>query len=225
MENTEYLIKDSLDSLSGMCKFEFCLINMIDVERRLTAKDLSLLSVLSEKEAKYLDNFRIQKNKLQWVAGRYAVKSALFKYRLSDYSCVDILKGEDSAPYIVQYPDLCVSITHSFPYCIGIVSGNRLGVDLEVIREPKESLIKHFYSESERNALELCKGTQEYSGKAVMYWTRKEAASKAVKMGMNLNFKELDTLKDRIRVNNIGLYLKSAMCNEFCLSIAIGDKI
>jgi len=222
--NTEYMIKDSLDSLSGIYKFEFCFVNMIDVERRLDAKDFSLLSVLSEKETEHLENLRIKKNKVQWVAGRYAVKSALFKYKLADPSCVDVLKGEDSAPYIVQYPDLCVSITHSSPYCIGIVAKNKIGVDLETIREPKESLIKHFYSSSEMDALERYKGTEEYSRKSMMYWTRKEAASKLVKMGMSLDFNELDTSNDMVWVNNQGIYFKTIMCNEFCVSIAFEDK-
>jgi 4'-phosphopantetheinyl transferase len=224
MENTEYMIKDSLDSLRGIYKFEFCFVNMIDVERRLETKDFSLLSVLSEKETEHLETLINKKNKLQWVAGRYAVKSALFKYKLSDPSCVDVLKGADSAPYIEQYPELNVSITHSFPYCIGIVAENKIGVDLEMIRETKESLIKRFYSSRERDELIRFKGTEEYSRKAVMYWTRKEAASKAVKMGMNLDFKGLDTSYDRIRVNSLGIYLKSIICNGFYLSVAFEEQ-
>lgn len=222
--NTQAMLRGSLASLSGTYNFEFCLVNMTDIERRLEAMDFGLLSVLSEKETEYFENLKLKKNKVQWVAGRYAVKSALYKYILADTCWVDVLKGEASAPYIVQHPDLCVSITHSFPFCIGMVSGNKLGVDLEIIREPKESLIKHFYSRNERDALERCKGTGEYSEKAIMYWTRKEAASKLLKLGLKLDFKELDTTNDRGRVNALPIHYKSVTCGEFCLSVAFEEK-
>lgn len=223
-ENTEYQIKDSLDSLRGIYEFEFCFVNMTEIERRLEARDLSLLSVLSERETEHFEQLRIKKNKLQWIAGRYAVKSALYKYKLVGPSGIDVLKGENSAPYILQYPDLCVSITHSFPYCIGVVSENKIGVDLEMLREPQKSLIRHFYCCNERNTLDCYKGTEEYTRKSIMYWTRKEAASKVTKTGMTPNFKKLDTSNDSIMVNDLEIHLKSFICNDFCVSIAIDEK-
>jgi phosphopantetheinyl transferase len=224
-EKTEYLIGNSLDSISGLFKFEFCLVNMICTERKLKEKDLSLLSVLSEKEACYMEKLKIHKNRIQWVSGRYAVKSALFKYRtgrcrLMNPSCIDVLKGADSAPYILQYPDLCVSITHSFPYCIGIVSEKRIGVDIEKITEPEDSLIKHFYSIDEKDVLKCLKGTEEYSRQAMVFWTRKEAVSKLLRLGMQLDFKKIDTLRERILMDSRDVFIKSFVCKEFCVSIA-----
>lgn len=222
---TEYLIKNSLDSISGFYKFEFYLMNMIYTERKLEEKDLSLLSVLSEKEAGYMDNLKNHKNRIQWVSGRYAVKSALFKHRLESSgfmnpSCIDVLKGSDSAPYILQYPDLCVSITHSFPYCIGTVSKKRIGVDIEEVIKPEDSFITHFYSANEKKALKSLKGTEEYSRQAMVFWTRKEAVSKLVRLGMQLDFKNIDTSEDKILMGNFSVLLKSFVCNEFCVSIA-----
>lgn len=226
---TEYIIRNSLDLLCGSYKFEFCLVNMADMERKLGEKDLNLLSVLSEKEMEHYLSLKINKNRIQWVAGRYAVKAALFKYKMSESSlvnpsCIDVLKGKDSAPYILQYPELCASITHSFPYCIGLVSNNRIGVDIEKAAEPEQSLIEHFYSSNEKDALKCFKGEEEYAKRAMIYWTRKEAASKVVRLGMKLNFKGLDTSKDKVIIDNCCIQFKSVVCREFCLSVAFEEK-
>lgn len=222
--NRENTLEKSLELLRVRLGFEFCVVDMSEFRE----KGLNLLSVLSFKETEHLDKLRNEKNRLQWMAGRYAVKSALFKYKLKrssffDLSCIDVLKGEDSAPYIVQYPDLCVSITHSYPYCIGLVSENSIGVDLERISDISDSLIRHFYTEEEQKILAHFKGSEEYSKQAVMYWTRKEAVSKLLKLGMGMDFKKLDTSSDKLVIENRPIFLCSSVCKDFCVSIAVDD--
>lgn len=219
--STEYIINSFLETYSKIHEFEYQVMDM----RRVGEKDINLLSVLSEKEIQHLNSLKIEKNRIQWIAGRYAVKSALFKYKLEraalmDLSCIDILKGEDSSPYILQYKDMCVSITHSFPYCIGMVSNKKIGIDIEEISEPKESLIRYFYSNQENTILENLKKTDEYCQRAMIFWTRKEAVSKLLKLGMKMDFKKLDTSTDTIVIDNCCICLKSIICGEFALSIA-----
>lgn len=215
------MINNFLETYSKIHEFEYQVMDM----RKVGEKDINLLSVLSEKEIQHLDSLKIEKNRIQWIAGRYAVKSALFKYKLEraalmDLSCIDILKGEDSSAYILQYKDICVSITHSFPYCIGIVSNKKIGIDLEKISETKDSLIRYFYSNEEKTILKNLKKTDEYCQRAMMFWTRKEAVSKLLKLGMKMDFKKLDTSTDTIVIDNYCICLKSFTCGEFALSIA-----
>lgn len=217
----ECMINSCLESINKAYGFEFYVTDM----RKIREKYLKLLSTLSEKEIEHFDALKIEKNRIQWISGRYAVKSALFKYKLEravlmDFSCIDVLKGEDSAPYISQYPDMCVSITHSFPYCIGLVANKNIGIDIEKISELKESLISHFYSTQEKVILEDKKGTNEYWQQAIILWTRKEAVSKLLKLGMQMDFKRLDTSIDTIVKGNCLIRLKSFICGEFALSIA-----
>ena len=223
--SVERILKNSLESISKLYDFEFYVSDM----RKVREKELNLLSSLSEKEIEHLSSLKIDKNRLQWICGRYAVKSALFKYKLErsilmDLSCIDVLKGQDSAPYILQYRDLCVSITHSFPYCIGIVSKRKIGIDLEEVNKPKDSLIRFFYSIDEKEILESFKGTKEYENQAMIFWTRKEAVSKLLKLGMQMDFKKLDTSKEAIVFDNCHICLKSFICGEFSISIAVEEN-
>lgn len=212
------MINRCLESINRAYRFEFHVVDMRE-------KDLNLLSVLSDRELEHLDTLKIEKNRIQWVSGRYSVKSALFKYKqdrgvMMDLSCIDVLKNDDSSPYIVQYPDLYVSITHSYPYCIGLVSDNKIGIDLERTSGQKESLIKHFYTLEEQQYLDVFKGKDDYWKQAMILWTRKEAISKLFKLGMRMSFNRLCTLKDTVEKDNYSICLKSFICGEFALSVA-----
>ncbi len=217
--STEYMINRCLESINRAYRFEFHVVDMRE-------KDLNLLSVLSERELEHLETLKIEKNRIQWISGRYAVKSALFKYKLDrgvmmDLSCIDVLKNDDSSPCIIQYPELCLSITHSFPYCIGLVSDNKIGIDLESTESKKESLIKHFYTLEEQQFLNGYEGKDNYWEQAMILWTRKEAISKLFKLGMRMSFNKLCTLKDTVEMDNCSIALKSFVCGEFALSVAV----
>jgi 4'-phosphopantetheinyl transferase len=218
-----------LSSLTLKYGFSFHVVNMKDINQKVLAGGLNLCSILSDEELRYLFDIKNRKNYIQWISGRYAVKSAFFKYRLEEQSLMDlkfmdVLKEGDSEPYIQQYHDMCVSMTHSFPYCIGVVSERKIGIDIERIFIPESALIKCYFSSGEREVLDSLIGTKEYSQRATVLWTRKEAVSKFLKLGMKMDFKKVDTLQDRIYYNGKDtevISLSSFTCNGFCLSIAL----
>lgn len=214
------VINSCLESISSTYEFDYFVTDM----RRFIGgldmhQDLSSALVLSERELQHLASLKNDKNRLQWISGRYAVKCALFKHKLNNAVLlnpvnIDVLKEENSSPFIVQYPAIHVSITHCFPYCIGVVSLKPIGVDLEKINETHQSLVRLFYSDGENEILKPLIGTRAYNEQAMLFWTRKEAASKLFGLGMRLNFKQFDT------TNSTDVHLESFICNEFAVSIA-----
>lgn len=229
INNIQQLIQNHLEGLTSRFQFEFCAVNMIDIENRVNSADHDLFSVLSDAELQHWEGLTLPKNKIQWISGRYAVKSALFKYksgngRIMDLSCIDVIKGADSAPYLLQYPGIYVSITHSYPYCIGVVSETKIGIDLEAVFSPPDSLIHYFYTPNEQQQLQNCLDPKAFTIQAMIFWTRKEAVSKLLKLGMKMDFKALDTTEDQIEVSGpLGgkINLVSCICNNFCLSTAV----
>lgn len=228
-QTTMHQIESCLESLSYKYGFYFSVIDMREMKNNLTEEKSSFFSVLSIAELEYYNNLRIPKNRLQWLAGRYTVKSAFFKYKfdrqsIMDLSCIDVLKGENSAPYILQYPSMNVSITHSFPFCVGIVCKSKIGIDIEKIFEYPYIFIKHYFSIDEKEELSKKENSFRYFEQSIIFWTRKEAVSKLLGLGMKMNFKELDTSKDimHLKYPSIeSLKLSSHVCNDFCLSFAI----
>ncbi|AUG58316.1 MAG TPA: 4'-phosphopantetheinyl transferase [Ruminiclostridium sp.] len=225
-QRTKHLIELNMGSIKKHIDLNYALVDMGKMHERLQLGESRCFSLLSEKEAGYLESFKVYKKKLQWLCGRYAVKKALFEYKalrkcIVDLSCVDVLKGADSAPYIHQYPDITVSITHSFPYCIGVVSEKRIGVDVEKNFQVENSLIKFFFSEREKDVLFRIPDLNERNAQAIKYWTRKEAVSKFLRLGMKMNFKELDTVDDVLEAGGYKIKLFSFLCDDCCLSLAI----
>ncbi|TYQ16381.1 UNVERIFIED_CONTAM: phosphopantetheinyl transferase [Acetivibrio alkalicellulosi] len=225
MANTEQLLKKNLNQLSSKFNLEYFIVNMKEISNMFEFEQQRLYALLSNSELEYLEQLKIYKNKVQWVSGRYVVKQAFFKYKLSsksliDLSCIDVVKGQNSEPYILQYPNVNVSITHSYPYCIGIVSEKNIGIDLEKINAPEDSLIKFFFSEREKEILIDINDSNQYNIKSINLWTRKEAVSKLLKLGMKMNFKKLDVIDDELICNGV-IKLFTYVCNDFSLTLAI----
>jgi phosphopantetheinyl transferase len=232
MSNIEsgQLIQNYLEGLANQFKFQYYVADMRDIESRFPIGGPELLALLSEAELRHLETLKLHKNKIQWISGRYAVKSALFKLksadrRIMDLRSIDVLKGSDSAPYLLQYPGIHVSITHSAPYCIGAVAETRIGIDLEAVFDPPDSLIQYFFSENERENIRTQGDSKARSIQAMSYWTRKEAVSKLLGLGMKLDFKGLDTAGGIITGAGIAdgweIRVASWNCDEFCLSVAV----
>jgi phosphopantetheinyl transferase len=222
-------------TLAGNCQtlaFEYTVVDMRQMMRHIQGDRSVLSSLLSPKELERFDGYALPKKKLQWLAGRFAVKTALTKHQAVDeqkitMSAIDILHNDNRAPYIVQYPEIQLSITHSFPYCIGVVSGRRIGIDLEKMIAPHEAMFDLFFHPREVQNLPDPTETEAYQYKAMMYWTRKEALSKLLGLGMKADFKKLDTVDDELVLKENGdlaVRLDSYLCSDFVCSIAVEEK-
>jgi phosphopantetheinyl transferase (holo-ACP synthase) len=226
---TYCLLEQYLNESSQAYSFYYSIIDMRKMLRFLNHTKVELGSILSPLELEYLGKFPMPKKRIQWVSGRYAVKIALYKYktareRFLDLSCIDVLNGIYSAPYLVQFPNIRISITHSYPYCIGVVSDFKIGIDLEKVMTLRSSLIKHYFNPNEIRNLSAQKGTEGYFTQAITYWTRKEAVSKMLGLGMKVDFKQIDTVNDSLVLNEYytsNITLKSYLVSDYCFSLAI----
>lgn len=228
--DTGKLIHDFLAEIADQYHFQFCIVDMREMETRFPLGGPGLHSVLSDGELRRLDTLRLHKHKIQWISGRYAVKSALFKLQsqnglMMNLNNIDVIKGPDSAPYLLQYPGLHVSITHSAPYCIGVVSPQKIGIDLEAVSGHSDSLFKYYFSGKEQEIIRSLGETKERWTQAMIYWTRKEAVSKLLGLGMKMDFKGLDTSGERVEIDGLtdggGIRLLSWGSEVYCLSVAV----
>lgn len=207
--------------------FDFWIVDMRRTMRMLQTPSSVMENVLSPKERIRLGAFSMPKKKVQWISGRYAVKKALIKHMSVcddqiDLCSIDVLSGENSAPYIPQFADVHVTITHSFPYCIGVVSKRRIGIDLERVVDLRPTLLAIYFHSHEIQELEQSNTVKDVHH-AMVYWTRKEAVSKLLGLGMKADFKRLDTVEDRVDLGGYDFgeaYLRSAIIDEFSCSVA-----
>ncbi len=231
-DQTHRLLEQVLDESARTFGFDYAVVDMRRFFRLLSHDWAELGSILSNSELERFEGFAMPKKKLQWLAGRYAIKTALLKdnrlrEQFPNLNRIDVLSSENSVPYLAQFPALRISITHSFPYCIGVVFDGAIGVDLEKVMELSGSLINHYFHPNEINSLVEYEGTADYHCQAIKYWTRKEAVSKLLKLGLKMDFRQIDTTNDCLLWGEnpaSRIHLKSANLINYCCSIAVQDE-
>jgi 4'-phosphopantetheinyl transferase len=94
-------------------------------------------------------------------------------------------------PYLRTHPDLHFSVAHSGSLLlVALCRGARVGVDVEREREVPEMdlIVRRFFSGEERRALQAARGGER---RRVFFrlWTRREAAVKALGIGLLDSFR------------------------------------
>ena len=88
--------------------------DIVKISRFEENYELWIKRILTAKER---DELSSRKNQLEYLAGRWAAKEAIFKClkRKNNYS---ILTAADGSPYVLEDPDINVTISHERKYCI-----------------------------------------------------------------------------------------------------------
>ena len=83
---------------------------------------LSSSFVLTEEEQEEYNALSAEKQKKEYLAGRFASKEAIFK-ATQDINYLDyaILHGPNGAPYVLHHPEIQISISHSRTIAIAFV--------------------------------------------------------------------------------------------------------
>ncbi len=188
--------------------------------------DLSAIITPGEQDA--LGRLTSPKRRLQWLAGRCAAKVAVMKQGLRKGSllwpdCLDVLRGPSGHPHVVQYPELHLSIAHSGRYAIAVAAERPVGIDLEAAFVPHPSLLARYYHAREVARLAEQHSRQQVGRLAALYWTRKEALSKLLGLGMRMDFAAVDATEDllpRSDGSGINVHFMSRQAGRFSASVA-----
>lgn len=65
------------------------------------------------------EEYKLADSKLNYIAGRWAAKEAIFKLTNSSEK-FSILNHVNGAPYVFNHPNLCISISHEQEYCMAV---------------------------------------------------------------------------------------------------------
>ena len=99
--------------------------------------------------------------------------------------------GEHGKPSIVGHPDIFFNLSHCKEAAACVVSDRPVGIDVESIREYKESLARYTMSDTE---LEQILSAEHPDVAFIRLWTMKEATLKLIGTGISNDLKTvLDT--------------------------------
>ncbi len=156
------------------------------------------LNILSGDELIRLNRFKALKKQIEWLCGRFAAKSLAKEVLTPDQDLTDIKieYREKGAPFLVKFPDHCLSLSHSGIYTVvalGTDSGLTLGIDVEkVTQKPGQAFMKTAFTPEEIQA--MGNSPQEI----FRHWTLKEAYLKYIGLGFNESLKQVEIIRNKI---------------------------
>jgi 4'-phosphopantetheinyl transferase len=103
--------------------------------------------------------------------------------------------GEHGKPFIIDHPDIHFNISHCREGVICVVSDRPVGVDIESIREYRESLVRYTMNDREVQQIERA---EHPDVEFIRLWTMKEAVLKLSGGGIIDNMKGVLTGREQI---------------------------
>ena len=194
----------------------------IPKEAILEVVNVEQISKKIESEIDYLDKFlhadektkyqslSVEKRRKEWIAGVIAIKLALRKINPDiKLSKIKIEKNDQGKPFIIlNKKPLSLSITHS--------NGFAVGIDLEIKVKRDASFVDELINSKEK---ELINNQQQEITEELLtkIWTAKEAASKVLGIGLNIDLHDLiiSKIKDKEITLKIDQTKISSTDNQF----------
>ena len=174
-----------------------------------------IFSLLNDDEILLWKKFKSKKRKDEWLLGRFAAKS-IIRDRLALKNLEEVSLNEIriiSSPNLKPGSSLIsgdLSISHSENLAVAVVANKTnfmVGVDIEKTRKVSEKVYRYFLTNSE---VKLLKQNKDGNILATIFWTFKEAALKALGIGLRgqlkgINIKRFDDYQALLSISEYNL--------------------
>lgn len=96
--------------------------------------------------------------------------------------------NEHGKPSIVGHPDIFFNLSHCKEAAVCVISDHPVGIDVESIREYKESLVRYTMNDDEVQQIE---SSETPASTFIRLWTMKEATMKLIGTGISNDMKNV----------------------------------
>lgn len=155
------------------------------MKSRVFSRQMFAKQFLSDDETEQVNRFKALKKQMEWVCGRFALKTIVQDILAPDLpmEMVMIAYREKGAPYLVQFPRVPISLSHSGDYTAVALSRDPeilVGIDIEKITVlPGASFMKTAFTKQEIAHM------PKTAPAVFANWTLKEAFLKYLGLGFN----------------------------------------
>ena len=146
-------------------------------------------------ELETVNRFKALKRQVEWLAGRLAVKTLVTRYidPQRPPAAVAVAHETEGAPFLPDYPETCISITHAGRFAVAAISLDphaALGIDIERLPIPSDDdFLGLVFSDRERAALNPADPPA-----LARAWTLKEAYLKYIRQGFHHSLQRVEIL-------------------------------
>jgi 4'-phosphopantetheinyl transferase len=163
-------------------------------DRRLTA---ALLPLLNQEEQARAAQFSFRHDRMRFIQAHGRVRQILSDYAIAGAASLTFARGRNGKPSLVPQrngPTLQFSVSHSNDCCMVAVRLDQpIGIDVERLRDLPRAIdiAQTYFAPAERRALNGLRGTAQRDAFFAL-WTYKEAAVKALGIGLAANLARLE---------------------------------
>ena len=156
------------------------------VREDIWAFDLqAALKEISEQRREQTLKFKHEQGQRLCVLAYLLLKQALREgYGITENPVFEY--NEHGKPSIVGHPEIFFNLSHCKEAAICVVSDQPVGVDVEGIREYRESLVNYTMNDEE---ITLIKSAENHAAAFIRLWTMKEATTKLIGTGISNDMK------------------------------------
>jgi 4'-phosphopantetheinyl transferase len=142
---------------------------------------------LSNTERARADRFRQAADKERYIIAHALKRYCLSRLLVTDPQALTFSQNEKGKPYCTHPTSPWFNLSHSGNWVVlGLSSQGTIGVDVEAInRDISEGVTRYALTEQQREHVEQADNNSE---QFMLYWTQKEAISKALGLGLSINF-------------------------------------
>ena len=155
--------------------------------------DLSkALNEISEQRREQALKFKFEQGQRLCVLAYQLLKEGLHKeYGITENPIFEY--NEHGKPSIVGHPEIYFNLSHCKEAVVCAISNHPIGIDVESIREFKDSLVNYTMNDDEVREIEA---SENPASAFIRLWTMKEATMKLVGTGISNDMKTvIDTTK------------------------------
>ena len=182
---------------------------------------------LNNEEINTINNFKALKKQIEWICGRYIIKRMIQHvfFQGSSLDQITLSYLEQGAPFLTDYPDIPVSLSHSNDYTAAACCKNKeqtIGIDIEKItKKPDIYFIRTAFTQNE--ILNL----KDDAAQIIKNWTIKEAYLKFIKKGFNESLHRVEVIDNEILHNKKKINVdvcSTFIDNDYVLSLVSGSN-
>ena len=143
------------------------------------------LKEISEQRREQALKFKYEQGQRLCVLAYLLLKQALREgYGITENPVFEY--NEHGKPSIVGHSEIYFNLSHCKEAAICVVSNQPVGVDVEGIREYRESLVNYTMNDEE---ITLIKSAENHAAAFIRLWTMKEATTKLIGTGISNDMK------------------------------------
>lgn len=157
--------------------------------------DRELYKSLSDKRIEKISRLKSETAKRQSIAAELLLNIGMDKERCGVKRPVLWDTDENGKPYLVDYPDIYINMTHSKDYAACVIADAPAGVDIQYMRAVDLSIAGRFFCEEEQKYI---KDSENPKNAFYEIWVRKESFIKAVGRGLGIPLGSFSAMSDTV---------------------------